>query len=155
MKTADLTRMYRINHGALHQNLNGLTHEDTLVQPESGNCLNWVMAHIVSSRNSILSAVGRERIWSAEDEKRYGRGSAPVRSGADAKNFEAMLRDFDQSQERLLAGLSTLSESDLEKPHAMEMNVGEFLAFLQFHEAYHIGQTGILRRLAGKEGAIR
>jgi uncharacterized damage-inducible protein DinB len=33
--------------------------------------------------------------------------------------------------------------------------VGDQLAFLQFHEAYHIGQAGLLRRLAGKDGAIR
>jgi hypothetical protein len=27
--------------------------------------------------------------------------------------------------------------------------------FLHFHETYHIGQTALLRRLAGKPGAIR
>jgi len=33
--------------------------------------------------------------------------------------------------------------------------VGNQLAFFQFHEAYHAGQVGLLRRLAGKEGALR
>ena len=28
------------------------------------------------------------------------------------------------------------------------------LAFLQFHEAYHSGQLGLLRRIVGKPGAI-
>jgi len=28
------------------------------------------------------------------------------------------------------------------------------LAGLVFHEAYHVGQTGLLRRIAGKGGAI-
>jgi len=29
------------------------------------------------------------------------------------------------------------------------------LAGLQFHEAYHAGQLGLLRRIAGKKGAIQ
>jgi len=29
------------------------------------------------------------------------------------------------------------------------------VTFLAFHESYHTGQTGILRRIIGKEGAIK
>jgi hypothetical protein len=32
--------------------------------------------------------------------------------------------------------------------------LGLTLHVLHFHEAYHIGQTALLRRMAGKEGAI-
>ena len=31
---------------------------------------------------------------------------------------------------------------------------GTRVAFLNFHEAYHAGQLGVLRRLAGKPGAL-
>jgi uncharacterized damage-inducible protein DinB len=33
--------------------------------------------------------------------------------------------------------------------------VREALAVLQFHEAYHAGQVGLLRRLLGKPGVIK
>jgi hypothetical protein len=33
--------------------------------------------------------------------------------------------------------------------------LGDKLGFLQFHEAYHAGQIGLLRRLVGKEGKIQ
>ena len=66
-----------------------------------------------------------------------------------------LVRDFDATQERLLAGLAAMPEAKLQEPSMRDMNVGEWLSFLHFHEAYHIGQTGLLRRLAGKEGAIR
>ena len=155
MKPADLSRMYRINHGALHQNVEGLSHEDSLARPETGNCLNWVMAHIVSSRNSIHKAMGIDPIWPEDVAKRYGRGSAPVMSASEARPFHEIVRDLDRSQERILARFGEMSEADLEQPGMMRMNVGETLSFLQFHEAYHIGQTGLLRRIAGKEGAIR
>lgn len=32
---------------------------------------------------------------------------------------------------------------------------GRQLEFLQFHEAYHVGQVGLLGRLLGKDDAIR
>jgi uncharacterized damage-inducible protein DinB len=33
--------------------------------------------------------------------------------------------------------------------------VRSLLATVFFHQAYHVGQTGLLRRIAGKEGAIK
>ena len=32
--------------------------------------------------------------------------------------------------------------------------VGSLLASIAFHEAYHLGQTGLSRRLLGKTGAL-
>ena len=155
MNSADLTRLFRINHGALHQNLEGLTHEDSLVQPEAGNCLNWVLAHIVSSRNGLFKVMGSAPYWPEDLQTRYARGSAPVAAAADARPFEDLVRDFDATQERLLAELSEMPETKLQEPALRDMTVGEWISFLHFHEAYHIGQTGLLRRIAGKEGAIR
>jgi hypothetical protein len=33
--------------------------------------------------------------------------------------------------------------------------VMEQVTFLGFHEAYHLGQIGLLRKMLGKEGAIK
>jgi hypothetical protein len=34
------------------------------------------------------------------------------------------------------------------------MRIGTLLASIAFHEAYHLGQTGLSRRLLGKPGAL-
>ncbi len=68
--------------------------------------------------------------------------------------MEEILAAFDDSQDTILAALERTTEADLAASHAKE-TVGQRLAFLQFHEAYHIGQIGLLRRLLGKPGAIR
>jgi uncharacterized damage-inducible protein DinB len=34
-------------------------------------------------------------------------------------------------------------------------SLGSLLATVMFHQAYHAGQLGILRRIVGKPGAIR
>jgi hypothetical protein len=55
--------------------------------------------------------------------------------------------------------ITAASEHDLAQPGGrgpggVELDVAHRTAFLQFHEAYHIGQLGLLRRIAGHERAI-
>jgi uncharacterized damage-inducible protein DinB len=33
--------------------------------------------------------------------------------------------------------------------------VRSLLSLVMFHQAYHVGQSGLLRRIAGKEGKIK
>ena len=154
MSLQSLKKLYEVNARALQMNLKDITHEESLVQPGGGgNCLNWVVGHIVANRNHILSLLGEPPIWGEEDYERYKRGSAPIREGGAARPFAGIVDDFVRSQERVRAGLERITEAKLAEPAGQE-TVGDTLAFLQFHEAYHVGQAGLLRRLAGKAGAI-
>jgi len=45
-------------------------------------------------------------------------------------------------------------ELDLKHEEGATRPRGAQLHFLHFHEAYHAGQLGLLRRMAGKDGAI-
>ena len=154
MSVEALQKLFGINHHVLGLNVKGLSHEDSLIQPpRGGNCLNWVAGHIVVHRNFILGLVGEQPIWSESEMEPYKRGSAPIRDGSRARKFEQIVADFTLAQERLRAGLGRLTEQDLARKKGDE-SVGDSLRFLQFHEAYHIGQMGLLRRMAGKEGAI-
>lgn len=156
MNAALFARMFRVNHGALHQNLAGVTAAEALIQPRpAGNCLNWIVGHVTASRNGILRLLGEEPIWGPGDAARYARSSAPIEGAGDGLPFERIVADFDVAQERILAALERLGPADLEKPYPDRGTVGEVLAFAYFHEAYHIGQAGLARRLIGREGAIR
>ena len=155
MSTATLSRMYGINHHALHVNVKGVTNEEAWIQPRPyGNCMNWVVGHIVASRNGILAALGEEAIWPKEEAKTYARHSAPITAPGEGKPLDLMLADFDRAQERINSALGRITAADLVKPFGDGDTVGGWLHFLQFHEAYHIGQAGLLRRMAGKECAI-
>jgi uncharacterized damage-inducible protein DinB len=154
MSVEALQKLFGINHRALELNVKGLSHEESLIQPpRGGNCLNWVAGHVVANRNFVLGLVGEQPIWSEAEMEPYKRGSAPMKDGSRARKFEQIVADFTRSQERLRAGLSRLTEEDLAKKKGDE-TVADSLHFLQFHEAYHVGQMGLLRRMAGKEGAI-
>jgi hypothetical protein len=155
MDAKSVKRLYDLNHYALGVNVAGLTHEESLLQPpRGGNCLNWVVAHIVANRNHILDLLGEPRIWDEADYERFKRGSAPVRGPGESRPFQSTVDDFNKAQDRIRAGLDRLGDQGLVAP-AGDDTVGGKLVFLQFHEAYHVGQTALLRRMVGKDGAIR
>lgn len=157
--TDALNMLFGINYDVLKKNLDGVTHEESLIQPEGGgNCLNWVLGHIVATRDYAIQLLNQAPVWDREIAGVYQRGSDPLHDGSNAQPFEKLVADLERSQNRLVAGLSTVSEPELSAPAADKSageTVGETLFVLQFHEAYHAGQTGLLRRIAGHEGAIK
>jgi uncharacterized damage-inducible protein DinB len=152
------TRMTRDVVGA---NVAGLTHEDSLVQPRpGGNCLNWVLGHLLSVYDGMLPLMRQEPVMGEEALTRYVRGAPPIRDRAEALNFEQMLSAWNQAVERIDAGLAGLSPDALDRPVESPTGnpnetVRSLLTTIVFHQAYHAGQTAVLRRIAGKEGAIR
>ncbi len=148
------------NQYALKTNTAEVTHVESLKQPQAGgNCLNWVVGHVVATRNQTLTLLGQEPIWSEEIAQRYRRGGEPVEGPEDGLvPFEQMLADFDTSQDAILAGLSEIADEELDVPvpwFGEQQPKAVALAGLVFHETYHLGQTGLLRRVIGREGAIK
>jgi uncharacterized damage-inducible protein DinB len=156
-----LVRMFTLAHGALHTNLKDVTDEESLVAPEpGGNCIQWAVAHIVATRDRIALLLGAEPVLSPEVGKRFTRPAAPIVDRADARPLADWIADLDRSQERLAAVIGSLATERLAAPFDGERLPGrprtlaEALAFFHFHESYHVGQVGLMRRIAGKTGAI-
>ena len=150
--------LYGWTYDTLKKQTDGLTHEDSLLQlPFRANCLNWVLGHILWSRNRILPLLGEAPIWSAEVAARYANGSDPVTPEhmIGVVRFEQMLADLDTLQQRTLAGLERMTAADFERPSDVEAyTLGQRLLTLLRHEAYHTGQTEQLRELAGKNDKV-
>ncbi len=145
---------------ALHQNVDGLTHDESLVPPAGGgNCANWVVGHLASTFDRMLEATGGEPTLAAERREPYARGSDPI-AMRNAIGFEELLAAFDESHGKLLERLTSLSDEELAAPAPFsprsdpDETVGSLLTLIAFHQAYHTGQTGILRRVVGRDGAI-
>lgn len=143
----------RRNLGVIRRNLGGLSHEDSLrtLRP-GGSHLNWLLAHLVASRDAMLRALGAETVWSEEVGARYGRGSSPP-SAADAPPLAELAAALERSQELLDAALAAATPDLLAAPHGRS-TVGARVAFLTWHESYHTGQTSLYRQLAGLEGTL-
>ena len=160
MDRDNLKRLYGINFYAAEKNIEGLTDEEARAWPEGGNSINWILGHMVFARDLILQVLEQEPILTEAQGKAYGRGSE--RQSEEAYLSLDTLRDkLRESQSRLLKGLEQAPDDAFNKPQGesnyppgFQETEGDKVVFFQFHEAYHVGQLGILRRIVGKEGAI-
>ena len=63
-KADELIRDYAGNTWLIKCHTEGLTHDDSLLQPPfRTNCLNWVLGHIISRRNSAMELLGQASYW--------------------------------------------------------------------------------------------
>jgi uncharacterized damage-inducible protein DinB len=163
MTGSELANMYEFSYGAIKRNLDDVTNEESLVHPPgAGNCLNWVLGHVVSARNTVLKLAGSAPMVSEEITTHYVRGSNPLQPGDKVPDLATLRGLLSDTQQRLIPALAALSDEALSRPVPEQMRrspltgtVGDALIRLHYHEGYHNGQIGLLRRLAGKEGAIK
>ena len=150
-----LAKLYGLNAMVIINNLEGFTEQDAMYQPDpGGNCANWILGHIVATRSQIMENLDEPPFWTEEEIKPYLRGSAPITDAKSALPLSKMLDDFKTAHEKLVAALKRMSEDEFKSPIGDE-TVYDRLSVLQFHEAYHAGQLGLIRRLVGKPGAIK
>ena len=141
----------------LERNLAGVTNEESVRPPQpGGNTMNWIVGHIVRTRNQALALLGDPPLFDDADFAAYGAGSPATES----LPLEELKRRFDALGPALDAALKRTSSQHLSAaaPFSPTGNahetVGTLVASIAFHEAYHLGQTGLSRRLLGKTGAL-
>jgi len=155
----DISSLFVVNYNVLHVNLKDISHQESLIRPTSGNCLNWIVGHILVSRGTILNILEEKSVLSDIQSMPYKRGVTP-NEGDYLLPLNALIERLNTSQERLISSLEDkssewLNGSDSEKEIEWQQQPRrDQLMFLHFHEAYHAGQTGLMRRIIGKECAI-
>jgi uncharacterized damage-inducible protein DinB len=152
----------RMARDVVNANTHGLTHEESLVEPRpGGNRLNWVLGHLLSVYDGFLPLLRQEPVIGAATLQRFARGAPPLKNPSDAIDFGKLLAAWNQASERVDAGLAALDPDILDRsvPNSPSGNPDEtvrsLITTVMFHQAYHAGQTGVLRRIAGREGAIQ
>jgi uncharacterized protein YndB with AHSA1/START domain/uncharacterized damage-inducible protein DinB len=156
--------LYQWNLTRLVVGLNAadLSHEESLVAPQpGGNCANWIVGHLVAIYSQLLQLLESEPVLPRDVLARYARGSQPLASADEAVRFGELLGAWDETCRRVGERLEALSAERLSEPVPgsptgnPDETLGSLLATVMFHQAYHAGQLGIVRRVAGKPGAVR
>jgi uncharacterized damage-inducible protein DinB len=153
-----LAFQFSIGAFVLDRNLAGVTHQESLRSPQpAGNTMNWIVGHVVRTRNQALGLLGSKPLFDDSDFASYGPGSfAPDK----ALSLKELKRRFDELGPVLMGALdkATVEQLAVRATFSPTGNpnetVGSLLASIAFHEAYHLGQTGLSRRLLGKPGAL-
>lgn len=156
---AGLVRAFERNTRIIEMQAEGLSHSDSLIQTEYNiNCLNWVVGHVVQYRGVMIDDLGGERIVAPMVLDRYARESNPItEDGPDVVQFDELVALARRSQDRIAELLETMTADDFAAERTQgsrTSTVGSSLFFLYFHDTYHVGQTELLRQLAGTDDAI-
>ena len=151
-KAQQLIDDYAGNTWLIERHVEGLSHEESVLQPPfPANCLNWVLGHIISRRNSALQLLSAVPIWPEEVTNRYRSGSDPIKNAGEARELPALLQDLAQTQARIAQALEEAPPEKLNEVVETDRGtkpVWGHLAGLHWHETYPTGQLDILRAMA-------
>ncbi len=145
-------------------NTEDITDEEALVFPNGGaNCMNWLVGHIIDARNQLLAFLQQQPVWHNKEFACYARGANPSQSLELFLPFSRLIEHFKSSCERVAEGIKNTPSDQLNNVFTISSNDGiinshtllEWFTVFSFHESYHTGQTGFLRRVLGKEGKIK
>jgi hypothetical protein len=143
------------NHEMIQMHLKGVTQTDSMLQlPFEGNCLNWVVGHILDTYSICLEWMGQPAIRSEAEARTYGYGSEPLTDPARAYDLIDMFNRLDLASMQIPVTLASLTPIELERVIEIwrgKVSLIEALFFMQWHASYHTGQLEQLRELAGKK----
>ena len=143
-----IVRIFTACSYSFHVNLKGISHEESLKVPLPGmNCANWVAGHIVKYKYDVLEALGVDK--PAEDFSRYDRQKTFVPE--DAASIEELVTLSRELSDTIVDKLKQREWSETGE----DVEVLTRISFWGFHESYHVGQLGMLRKALGKDGAIQ
>ena len=144
--------IFKLNNGLITRSLEGLADDEVWRQPAGGgNPIGWIAGHVTEARASLLGALGApyEIGWG----KRFARGSGlddasayPPRAAVEAA--------WNATHSRMREAFAALTAERLAEawqgtPRPGVKTLADLLAFYAFHESYHVGQIGYVRKLLG------
>ncbi len=119
-------------------------------EPE-GPSIAWSLGHLLHFRSGALALLG------APEEDAYGErfASTAATDGEGYPSLGTLRSDWGRVSAALAAALGNVTEAALDAPAAGPHDgktVRDKLAFLAFHEGYHLGAIGALRKALGLPG---
>ena len=147
-----LAQSFAGNLNILDRQLDGLSHEDSLLQlPFRGNCLNWVLGHLLEARGRMMKGLlDLPTVIQPEELAIYGFGRDPITEDGEAViKMERLVKQLHATQDPINERMGSMDLEEFNMVSDFDIPLSQNLMFFYFHETYHIGQTELLRQLAG------
>lgn len=157
MSSTGLIRQFQFNQMTLTMLLADVTQEESLREADAGKCVNWIAGHIIVARGKLLAALGAEPVWYPRMMAVYGGQDTGKYSADRAKSLTELQTLLEETLNSLADTLVTVEIKLMEPcdvlPHVKsDGTVADRAGAFACHEAYHVGQIGLMRRLLGKPG---
>jgi len=153
--TASLKAQFDLHTRLFNNVTEGITDADAHARnSEDINHIKWVAGHLLNTRMTSIAKVAGlqpDDAYSAQ----FGRGVS-LDPGADYPPIGEITAKWKETAAAISEGINNIPEEVLAAKSPAQAPIADdsirgLLSFLLSHEAYHIGQLGILRKLAGKE----
>ena len=147
-----IANIFKANTDIVSRAINDVAPEDWFRKPgDDSNHLLWVMGHLVVHRGMTLKLLGGQ--WESPWGQLFARGAERV---ADEKypSAEELKTEWQKISADLVPAVRNASEDVLGKAVAagspsFDGKVSGNITLLAFHDAYHAGQVGYLRKWLG------
>lgn len=146
-----LALLFKINNSMVTRALEGLTDDEAWHQMEGkANPIAWMIGHLTETRGQLLGLLGTP--WEPGWGVKFARGSERVDRTAYPGVAE-IRATFEATHEAMRAAFASLTDARLASASPVSFagaqTVADLLAFFAFHEAYHLGQVGFIRKNLG------
>ncbi|MCK6490706.1 MAG: DinB family protein [Planctomycetes bacterium] len=152
---APIAHLFGLNLWALDRCVGDFQPSDGLVRDPAGHDARWIAGHLTVYRRRLVAMMGLPPLSDAWDTA-FQKGTTPDAVPTELDGAQ-IVRAFHDAHGVMAPRWEALTEADLAKPLGRTLpdggnTIGAGLRFLLWHETYHLGQLGLLRRLAGKPG---
>lgn len=153
-----LVIQFDLHHRLYNNVLNGFSDEETnkrLNSNQNMSHVKYLAGHLLNSQYGLaaIAGINPDVKW---NDLFAVMGQSTAKDDFTYPHIDEIQDEWNGMHEHIRDGLMKLSIEDLEsEPPApfdqVSETVGQLWAFINHHQAYHIGQIGILRRGFGKE----
>src|SRR2546422_4956545 len=149
---ANIEGMFKTNTDIVKKAIDGISAEHWFLRPgDDSNHLMWVAGHLVIHRGAVLKSLSAE--WETSWSSLFTRG-AKLATPEQYPVVEEVRNAWDDVSGKLLASLAGAPADLLAKPApkgppSFDGRISGLVAFLAFHETYHVGQISYLRKWLG------
>jgi len=148
---APIAMIFATNDHLALRALEGLTPEELWKAPtERNNAMLWIAGHLVHTRAQLLGLLGESFDTGWGDRFNRGASIGDPAGYPGRENIERMLREVSSRLQSKVAGLT---DAQLAQPSTVDIpggkTVADQVAFFAFHDSYHVGQLGFIRKALG------
>jgi len=155
---ASCSQLLAIQSTLVNRALASLDESEIWQRPgEQSNSIGWILGHMTWSRNAMLHLMGGD-----PEVMPWGSGFARGAESADRAAYPAtdvIVSALKQVNRKLRERMETLTDADLSAQAAVptpspDRSVRGAIAFLTFHDGYHVGQIAYVMKMLGKPGLV-
>jgi len=140
------TDLLKMQAGIFYNAFEGITEKDALKRPnEKVNHINWLLGHLATCRFMLLNLIGGK-----EADPYFNIYFTAINTQTNYPSINDIRANWEKGSVLLFEKINSLSEEEMETPIPGKGGMPkDFISFFIYHEAYHLGQIGYVRKFLG------